>query len=426
MEEESNMGYLSKYLYYNSGNECPESFWRWSALSLLGHVIGPKVWFMHGAFPITPQLYVGMFGSMGSGKSTAKDGVKSIVTKEFPSLLYSASIQSREHIIDEMLDGKVERAWTVPGTSEVKTFSPYYILANEFEAFLSVNPNFMIQFLVDIFDTGHFSKGFKKDRDNGKPQGIDKPCVSLLSCGTPEWLMRELRTHLFVGGLGRRLIVVVDEPSIACHRPHRPGDADLYYKEIVKHLNEAYYAAGEIKETPNAAAWWKDWYYPHKANKPKDPLGSAFHSTEHVMLMKLACLLTMDDFPFPMVLDVHHYVTAKAMLDLLKPNVERLTSGAGRNVIAGFATELTEYVREQGGFMLAKKLEIVKYRDAPNFKRGYDEALTHLKDTNKIVIADTQRLGIDLGPMRFIFLPYKWDEYMAMGSIEFFKKNILT
>src|ERR1017187_9807736 len=97
-------GYLKDFLFYNSGNECPESFWTWSALSLLGHIIGPKVWHMHGRFKITPATYTALIGSPGSGKSTAKDEVRDLFKKLCPELLISSSIQSREDILELMLN----------------------------------------------------------------------------------------------------------------------------------------------------------------------------------------------------------------------------------------------------------------------------------------------------------------------------------
>src|SRR4051812_47319024 len=100
------MGYLKDYLYYSSGDECPEPYKIWSALSLFGAVLGRKVWNMHGDyFQILPNLYVCLVGDAGSGKSTAKNVSKKIFTREFPQYLTSSSFQSFQDIADQMCNG---------------------------------------------------------------------------------------------------------------------------------------------------------------------------------------------------------------------------------------------------------------------------------------------------------------------------------
>lgn len=401
------MGYLSNYLYYTRGSECPESFWRWSAISLASHIIGKKIWFMHGSFPIEPALYVAMIGSSGSGKSTAKNEVVRIVRSQFPEMLMSSSVQSREDIIDLMINDS-GRTWMDPRTGKLSTFTPFYVVANEFESFLSVNPNFMIQFLVDIFDTGHYAKGFKKDRVMGAKTEVENPFVSLLACGVPEWFMRELKMSMFSGGLGRRMILVVDEPTQFVARPHRPLDSDGYLQKVREHLEYLFYLKGEIKSTEEAELWWNEWYYKHKKNRPLDPILSQFHTTKHVMLMKLAMILCTDDRPTNPQIKSEHFQVSLAMLDDLIPKIEQLTMGVGRNQIAGFAAELLDTLRASKGFMAEKQLRIITYRNAPGGMRGYEEALRHLADVKQIYRTVPENQS---GPiLEYIFLPEQWEE----------------
>lgn len=377
------MGYLSNYLYFTRGSECPEAFWRWSAISLASHILGKKCWFMHGFIPIDPALYVAMIGSSGSGKSTAKNEVVRLVRSQFPEMLMSSSVQSREDIIDLMIEDS-GRTWEHPDIpGQFQTFNPFYVVANEFESFLSVNPNFMIQFLVDIFDTGHYAKGFKKDRGTGKKSDIDNPYMSLLACGVPEWFMRELKMTMFSGGLGRRMILVVDEATEAVHRPYRPHDAPAYRQLVQEHLEWLFFLRGEIKESDSAGLWWKEWYYRHKKAKPLDPILSQFWTTKHVMLQKLAMLLSTDDKPSKLMIKDEHYEVGLSMLDLLTPKIEQLTSGVGRNVVAGFTGELLAMLREGQGMMSSMRLRLLTYRNAPGGMKGYDEALNYIIDTRQ-------------------------------------------
>lgn len=408
------MGYLSNYLYYTKGSECPESFWRWSAISLASHIMGPKVWFMHGFIPINPALYTCLIGSAGSGKSTARGEVFKRMKKQFSEMLISANVQSREDIIDLMIDD-LGRTWKGPagpeGEVSVKTFCPFYIVANEFESLLSVNPVFMIQFLTDIFDNGFYSKGFKKDRVPGKKNEIESPYVSMLALGVPEWFMRELKMTMFSGGLGRRMILVVDEPNIAVHRPYRPSDSSHYEGLVEEHLDYLFYLNGEIGETELAAKWWKEWYYPHKKAKPDDPLLAQFHSTKHVMVMKLAMILCTDSMPAKPIITDEHYMVALAMLDALAPKIEKLTRGVGRNVVAGFMSELITTIEEAGGMINRMRLRLLTYRNAPNGVKGFEEAMKELIETKQIHILVDEKPDERGYIHQHVLLPKNYEEW---------------
>ena len=378
------MSYIKNFLAYTAGSECPESFWRWAALSLLGHIAGKKIWFNHGCISLNANIYAGLVGSAGSGKSTAKNEPSLIMREFFPELQVSSSVQSREDIIDLMLEDTGIN-WEVPGTGTFKDYRPFYIIANELENFLSVNPVNMITFLVDIFDTGHYSKGFKKDRGLGKNSDMNDPYVSLLSCCVPEWFMRDMRLSFFSGGLGRRMFIIVDEPKILCPRPNRVENWRHIQSKVIDHLQEIRYKSGEMHTTPSAEKWWLEWYAKNRDPKvrPSDPILSQFFSTEHVMLNKLAMLLALERGS--MLITDDDYEVGFAMIELLKPPILRLTSGVGKNQVAGFAAQVLDTIKSFGGFVPEKKLQALTYRDAPNGVRGYNEALDHLVHTKQIV-----------------------------------------
>ncbi len=367
------MNYLQSWLYYNSGNEAPERFWRWAGLSLLGHIAGRKIYYRHGKWDIFPFLYVGLIGDAGSGKSSAKSEVKSVIVTEFPGYMFSASIQSREHIVTEMGKPECERVWKNPlsTTGQLDSYRPYYIIANEFQNFLSVDPVNMVAFLTDIFDENFFSTGFK----NTASDSFTNPLVSILACGTPDWLMSELKINLFSGGLGRRLILVCDESGTPCPDPAPPPDSKIYKAQCIAHLKAVEQLSGEVKRTEAAKAWWHEWYHRHKANKPMDPILGQFHSTKHIMLLKVAILLMLTEQPFTMVIDQPHMEMALWMFDDLVPSIQRLTAGVGRNELAGVGAQVMEFIRGVGGIVTEKALRINfrRYLNSPEFREVLDD-----------------------------------------------------
>lgn len=386
------MGYLSDFVYYNSGNEAPEQFWIWSALTLLSHIAGPKVVYKHGKFPISPNLYTGLIGTAGSGKTSSKSEVKHLVVEHFPYLHYSASIQSREDIAKKMGRPDCVVTWDGPadanGVPKINEYRPYFIIANEFESFLSVDPIRMVGFLVDIFDEKWFSTGFKKDADDlTGAQAFENPYVSILACGTPEWLMTELKMSLFKGGLGRRLILVCGESDKIVPDPFQPSDFQLYKDRVIDHLKWVENVQGVFERTEAGKKWWYEWYHKHKSEKPDDPILSQFASTKHVMLIKVAEALSLTEKSDKLLLDADHFAMALKLFDGLIPRITALTAGIGKNETAGFATQILEAVKAKGGAIFEKELKRIVYRHSPGADRAYLEALSFLEHTGAIVKA---------------------------------------
>lgn len=417
------MGYLSDFLEYNSGNECPKSFWTWSALSLLGHISGRKVVYHHGGdwMPITTAIYVGLVGGPGSGKTTAKSEVKRIMVEYFPNYMYSASIQSREDIVLKMAHDNCVINYDIREPSDptklIDEYRPFYIIANEFENFLSVDPVRMIAFLVDIFDEQWFSTAFKKDLVQ---QSFKNPHVSILACGTPDWLMREMKMSLFTGGLGRRLFLICDERGDIVPDPYRPAGWQQKKAQVIEHLKWVEQVQGVIGRSEDGKKWWWDWYFKFKKEEPDDPLIKQFQSTKHIMLIKLASLLVLTEKSEKLVITGDHFAMGLTMIDALAPRIKQLTVGVGKNENAGYAAQIMETVRAANGMIPEKRLHAVVYRHAPGGERAYQEALKFLEDTGEIVkaaIEPKQVNGVINGVRKeYVVTVEAWEKYQKEHS----------
>lgn len=419
------MGFIADYISCNGGNEAPVSFWFWSGLNLMGHILGKKVWLNYGQFPITPQTYVALIGSPSSGKTTARLRARRIMIQYFPTMLISDSVQSFQDIAELLTAPEVERQWAQPGVPETRTYRPFYIMANEFKAFLSVDPANMVAFLEDIYDDDTYSTGFKKDRAAGKKKTvISNPCVSLLANAVPEWLMRELKVSLFNGGLGSRVILVVDEPETPVDWPGKPEGYVEQHRCVIDHLIDCCNLVGEVTMTPDGRAWWKDWYYNrYWGKRPDDPILGQFHSRKKIQILKIATLLALDSRPFKMSVDAAHLEAALEAFDRLIPRIQQLTSGVGHNILAGYATQIAEVVRinkikdpalgELVGLIEEKRLYARTWRDAPNGKgeKGYVEALLYLQETGQLKFTGNIN-PISRRPDGLVFTSECWEEYL--------------
>ena len=61
--------FLSDYLLYNSGNECPHNYHIWSALAVVASTVGPKVHFDYQYIKIFLNPYIILVGEQGNDSS---------------------------------------------------------------------------------------------------------------------------------------------------------------------------------------------------------------------------------------------------------------------------------------------------------------------------------------------------------------------
>lgn len=407
------MSFLEDFNKLASGTACPEPFMTWSGLSLLGAVAGRKIWTMHGnTFPIYSNLYVCMVGTPGSGKSTAMNYAEKLFLKCFPDYMVSESIQSREDILKKMGSEQCERTWKddegllgEPG--KIHVYRPFYCLVDEMENFVSVDEKKMVGTLVGIYSRDSFGTGFKNDLN--KNQRIFNPYMSLLGCTIPEWMMSSLRESLFVGGLGRRMVIVHAVKERDIPNPTLPPG----YPEIMARLEAHLFALDKhkaiLKRTPAADKFWLEWFSnPNRKNKT-DPVLMQFHETQHIQLLKIATLLAVSDDPQSKIIDIQHLQKAYLLLQRLEGDVVRLTSGIGRNELAGVGARVLEMIREQGGAMPRSLL--LKIFGRYFQLREFQDQMEHFVQSEQLIRAADPKTGKEI-----YMLPEFYQNYLRQKA----------
>jgi hypothetical protein len=219
----------------------------------------------------------------------------------------------------------------------------------------------MVEFLTEVFDGEDFSTGFKKDRqlDPTRRQWFSDPHVSLLAGAVPSFFMDTLKMDLFSRGLGRRMIIVNATRTKCIPNPTFPTGAEAALARAIEHLKKAEKFTGAIRLDPDASKWWDNWYKKHRDNRPIDPILSQFWVTEPMQVLKVALDLNMCEFPFKTEMEVQHLQAAEVLLEKLKPEIVRLTSGIGRNELAGVGSQLLDFIERTGG--MQTETNVLKY-----------------------------------------------------------------
>jgi len=407
-----NHNFITDYTYYFSNDECHPDFHFWSCLTLLGHVIGRRIWVSHGRFVFYPNLYVLMVGTAGSGKSTAYKEAMKLYIEVLPELPLADSIQSREDIIAQMVDECV--LWKCPNESAFREYHPFFILTEELADFISVNPVRMLGFLVGVFDASYYSVGFKKDKEMGLgKQRFKNPHVSVLACAQPEWFMDNVKIEMFKRGLGRRCIILYRKKIKLNPEPFNPPDSLPGWLRVKAHLarfaNPKFF--GEVVKTPDAQAWYNKWHMDKARFERYEDimLKEQLLDTQHVLLHKIAMLyaccrydfgtdgnwsITQDDYEF-----------ALKQLHYLEPDVVNLMKAGGKNEMAPVAEMMLQSVNKAGGWMLRSRLLNLFYRQGRDI-RSFKDGIDFLHNTNQMY-----QLEVEIKPGE----PKKWYAITPLG-----------
>lgn len=373
--------FLSDYVFYNSGNEAPQIYHIWSALTCLSTVLSRRVWINRDYFKLYPNIYVVLVGDAGSGKGTARDcAVYELLLKNFPNIPISASVTSREDVSKFMGSEECLRTFRHPDGS-IEEYRPFFFSVSELSNLLSVDMRKMIDFLVDLYDTRSFSTSFKKDTVKDK---VPNPCATMLACCVPDWFMRALRMDLFTGGLGRRLIIVYENRTVLKAHPAIPKGGREAWERVVAHVKLVSEASGEIHLSPEADKWWTTWYENDSRLKTDDPLLRQLFANKHVILQKVATLLSFCETPFTNTIEPCHLIQALALLDMLEPAVKKLSIGIGRNELATVALELIEMLQFSDGRATEISLRRRFFRDCKVNGREFDGLVEEMLKSGQI------------------------------------------
>jgi len=412
------MGFLNDFVYFNSGNECPEEFIEWAGLTVIAAVAGRKLWVRHGEyFTIFPNIYVVLVSEAGSGKSTARNAAKKMIRLVDPEYTVSASFQSHQDIIDTMCN-MMPHTWkdeTGQGdggeAGKIFEYRPFLVSANELKSLLSTDAKGMVEFLVDIYDENDFSTGFKTYKKNNpeKKQSFDNPYLCLLACAVPKWFMGELKMDLFDGGLGRRLLLVYADKTRLIDTPVMPPNSEAALKRMETYLLQLKEAKGELVRTPEAMAFWKEWYNTPGRKNTDDPILKQFHETKHIQMLKLSSLLALSENPLTKTIEKRHLQQALIICNKLEKGVLLLTRGIGRNELAGVGARVLDFITRSGG--ACTKVTLLKMFQREFRLPEFVEQMNHYIQSEQLIVKLDATTGKE-----WYFIPELYQQWLAKNG----------
>lgn len=370
--------FVEQYLIYNQGNMVPKRYHAWSALSILAMTMGRKVFVDHSYFQVYTMLYSCLVGRQGLRKSSAKDCACDMLKSVFPGYPLGASVTSREKIVERLSGDKSTVLTFTDHDGILVPYKPMAFFINELKNFLSINPGAMIEFLTDIYDR----KFFDADTIKHGAQPIINPCINILACETPKWLIEKLKLNVVTGGFSRRMLYIYEtaKPKRITF-PHKNEESLRAEAWCKQHLQKIDALVGPFSWKDQVARdFFDNWFTNLKT--PDDEILEGFYEAKDILALKVTMLLCVADEQPELILTKEKLEMGIAFLEQLEDNLPKLTVAAGRNELAVPQQAMLDILEEKGGMMAEKEWHKLAGKNMSEFE--YANAKKFFKDTDQL------------------------------------------
>jgi hypothetical protein len=372
------MSFIQDFMEYNSGNECPRPYVLWTAYGLLSAAMGRRVFIEIETWKwATTDIYILLIGPSGNKKTAALVIGKELLSEAVPDIVFSGDNETYQGIIKYMADDSSTRFYK-NDKGGVVSYKPYCIFATELMGFLELNPVAMVNFLTTVYGLKHYEYKLKNETIS-----IENPYVMMCSASVPEWLTDQIKAKQFAAGYGRRSIIVCAEEE-----PHKwptfTPEHELARIKCVERLKQIQNISGQMIVTPDAFAWFKNWYLTQR--KPDDRFLRNWYSTIDMNLLKLATLTSISERD-DKVVTLDHMKFVWGQLQEVEKQLPMVTERLGRSETIEPALDVKLILTHHGGQYPEKQLLMDTGR---HFKSTQEQwyVMKWLRDTGQIKLVE--------------------------------------
>ncbi len=381
--------FIDAYETYASGNEASPTFHRWAAYSVLGSIIGRRVWFDQVYFKLYPNLYIVFVGEPGDKKTTAVNIAAKFVEKaDVPMAPSSITREAIAKIMDSENDSSFTHVRTTVD-NKIVSFTQLSFYASEIVTLLSAGGNALglIEFFTDIYDKDDKYQVMTKNKGD---DFIAHPYVTITACMTPEQTGQMLKQAIITGGFSRRVIFIYGKTKTkGIPLPKLTPEQSIAHKQLTDHLPLIKSWRGEFKLSPEAEVIYEAWY--HKKHEKQAAPGSAAYKnwlrSADALLFKLCMLDVIAEFAEDRatIIKAHNINRVIKMLADVEPDIDRVFAGIGKHDGAELAQKIVEALRDAPGQTMGKKQLMAMFYAMAETRR-IEETLQHLVNIDRIVL----------------------------------------
>jgi hypothetical protein len=201
--------FFKEYFRYIGESESPSIYHRWTAISIIGALLGRNVWLPFGKGEIYPNQYIMLMGSAGARKGTAMSpGGKLLRAAGYET--FAADSVSKEMFLADM--GKKDNSDIDLDLETLVSDNPTecYVMAEEFNDFIGQGDLPFVTRLTKLWDC---PAEFRHPKLHGKSVHIYKPTVSILGANTQQNFSMAIPPEAIGNGFCSRFLFIHSEPT---------------------------------------------------------------------------------------------------------------------------------------------------------------------------------------------------------------------
>lgn len=380
--------FIKAYQFFADGNEAPPLFHLWGALATLSAIASRRIWFDQSYYQIYPNMYIVFVGEPGDKKSTALS-----IARRFTQISKApvAPPSITKEAMTKLLNSKNEDSPYLSKISKItdkgefiEPIAQMAIFASEIVTMLSAggNPIGIIEFLTDIFDRDVFEVVTKN-------QGTDviiNPFISMLACMTPEQTGQMLKQSIITGGFSRRCVFVAGKSKAeGIPFPKLTEEQKEAETFLIEGIDRVKKIKGVFTMSPEARSYFEEWYKEkhRQLQQPGSAVTKNWLRSKDTQAIKVAMLLTVSAFDETRVITKETLLQAIKMLDQIEPSLNKVFSGAGRNIASELAEKIKARIEEAPKKQIPKK-KLLTLMFSEGTYAELTEAFNFLIETNQV------------------------------------------
>lgn len=296
----------------------PPRLRRWAGIACVAGALEQKVWVYTKNSPHYPNLYTIFVAPPGIGKSDILKSVRHFWSK-LPDHKIAASSVSKASLIDELADA--QRVLVHPGRNPPTIeFHSLKVIASELTVFI---PEFATEFmsvLTNIYDSEPFAE---RKRTAKLKIEIPRPQINFIAGTTPSSLTQLLPEGAWDQGFLSRTMLVYGAEVEAQSLFAVTKQDEATMKDMESDIREIGNLFGEIKFTPDAAAFIDSWHMGGREPVPDHPKLQHYLTRRTAHLLKLSQVACVSDSN-NLVITVEHIQQAMDWLFDLEAHIPEI------------------------------------------------------------------------------------------------------
>jgi len=373
--------WIQEYLKYTAGQESPELFHLWTAITILAGVVRRNVWLKFGGGKIIPNFYTVLVSPTGVCRKQAAIDEGTNMLREVGNLKILHEKVTPEGLISYLRFDSVKKI-EVEGKPVIDEECVVFIQSSELANFIgSTQYSEQLRELMTGLWDNHTNWDYTTQSRGKEP--LRNVNVNFLGASNPEWLAKGFKEDSFGGGFIGRIIFIFQNRRIKVAWPKKTPEQISLRNLLVMDLQHISTLRGSFKVTDKTRDFFEDWYMAFEPDMSGRMVG--YLQRKHVHMLKLAMLLSVAEND-ELVIREGHIKAAKIFLEQIEDLMPEAFAFVGATNEAKIAQRIIEILVDNAGLISQQSL-LNEIRRMIKSKREFDNIIEVLAESGIILFA---------------------------------------